>query len=523
MAVVMDKGRIAALLDALGQGIFEKGHVLSLALLAAVAGESVFLLGPPGTGKSMLARRMKHAFRNGRSFEYLMSRFSTPDEIFGPVSVSALKDEDRYVRMTEGYLPTADVVFLDELWKAGPSIQNALLTVLNEKLFLNGREELRLPLKLVVAASNELPAEGENLEALWDRFLVRCVVGGIADPALFNRMIAAPAGGEPVVPDDLRLSADELAVWAEGIDVVALPGFVFGFVHVFRRLLAAYNESGEHEGGSAIYVSDRRWKKLVHLWRTSAFLNGRSEVCLSDLLLSQHALWDIPAQEPVIVRLLTDALVDACGEHAGLPLLAERLSALKEAAKAVAVPCVAFKVVKAFFYQLQSFYPGRTVLVYKTEYEDLKAGEETPFVLVDDRKKTGAQILRKYDKSRYPGVFPKDLLRVVRTSSGLQVNGRPYDLLRAPADEATEMSGEEMPSTPSSLSAEMCRRVEAELSEVAGRMEAWQRHEEEWGANHLFLADTQRNILKNVMRRVKADIASMQIEIQELCHAAARG
>ena len=203
------KERIQLLIKQMNKGIYEKETEIGLSLLAALAGESVLLLGPPGVAKSMVARRLKRAFRQALSFEYLMSRFSTPDEIFGPVSISRLKASDKYERVVDGYLPTADVVFLDEIWKAGPAIQNTLLTVINEKLFRNGDRELHLPLKLLVAASNELPAQGEGLEALWDRFLIRIVCTCIKQEETFYQMLLDDGEDEQMETSPLQITDEE--------------------------------------------------------------------------------------------------------------------------------------------------------------------------------------------------------------------------------------------------------------------------------------------------------------------------
>lgn len=295
--------KLAALLKDLNQNLYNKENSIKLILLAVLAGESAFLLGEPGTAKSLIAHRISEGFEDldttkpenagcVKYFEYLMSQFSTPDEIFGPVSLQALKN-DEYKRITDNYLPKAQFAFLDEIWKASPAIQNSLLTILNEKKFQNGFESQKVPLQGFVAASNELPAKNEGLEAIFDRFLVRIIEDPISSDSTFFKMITSKKDTNTQIAN--KIDGSKLKLLQEKSEEVEFPENLFEIIRNIRLEIKNYNKSLK-EDDEAFLVSDRRWKKIVGLLKMSAFLNDRKEINLSDFEIVPYRIWSTENQ-----------------------------------------------------------------------------------------------------------------------------------------------------------------------------------------------------------------------------------
>ena len=305
---MIDLDRFNRLVAAASTGLKERDEIIANALLAILSGQSVFFFGPPGTAKSLIARRLAGVFKSSMFFECLMNRFTTPEEMFGPVSIKELKSADRYVRKTDGFLPSADFAFLDEIWKSSPAILNALLTILNERKFRNGDKVEDVPLKAVVAASNEIPQSGQGLEALYDRFIMRFNVPPVSSRDSFESLLGGVGVGANVeIAEEDKITNDEWTAIQKAIADVRMSREVLDVIHAIRVKLDEHNSA---ENASQIYVSDRRWIKAVAVAKTGAAVCGRTEVIPADLLLIGDCIWSRIEDREVVSNIVAESVAE---------------------------------------------------------------------------------------------------------------------------------------------------------------------------------------------------------------------
>ena len=279
--------KLSRIRDELNRTFLERSDLIDGALSALLARSHVLVIGPPGTAKSMLAEELCTRVEGANYFQWLLTRFSTPEEIFGAVSLKGLEQDD-YRRVTTHKLPEAHVAFLDEIFKANSSILNALLTLINERIFHNGRERVAVPLITMFGASNELPDEDE-LTALYDRFMLRFMADYIAEDFRFLKMLE---GAEPA--SRTTITFPELEAASAATRAIAVPGGILRSIAELRRELAR----------EQIVVSDRRWKNSLDVLRAHAALLGRTVVTEDDLMFLEHVLWKDPEERPKVTDII---------------------------------------------------------------------------------------------------------------------------------------------------------------------------------------------------------------------------
>ncbi|HEY6190520.1 MAG TPA: AAA family ATPase [Pyrinomonadaceae bacterium] len=290
-----------------------KDELVEMLVTSAIAQEHLLIVGPPGTAKSELVKRFAllcsadagRATRDGQIpyFEYLLTRFTEPNEIFGPVNIKAFQEGGGHRRTTDGMLPRAEIAFLDEVFKANSAILNALLTVLNERVFYNGGRPETTPLLCAIGASNEVP-DDLSLGALYDRFLVRLWTGNVEE-ARFDELFQRGwqlerdriGSGYKLELGNVTTTAALRALY-HALDEVNLDGVARDYREIVRRIRA--------EG---IELSDRRVIKLLKMIAASALRRRTLEANPGDFWVLKH-VWNNPDQIPHLQAIVDPYLED---------------------------------------------------------------------------------------------------------------------------------------------------------------------------------------------------------------------
>ena len=282
--------KINALRSELRERVLERDEVIDGAFIALLAKLNVFLLGKPGTAKSYLSTLLCKAIEAARYFEYLMMKGTKPEELYGPLRLSKLAN-DQYVYNTTNRLPEAHIGFLDEIWKASSAILNTLLKALNEHTFVNDGINTTIPLQTCFSASNELP-EDASLDALYDRFQLRYEVSYIADSDNFKKLVRMRRAGtrasivNTITLDELQQAQQEVEMMSdEGID------------EMLNSLKARFTQAG-------LEYSDRRWQSAVEVLCASAWLAGRDKVTYEDVAQLVALFWDRPEQKREVKKIV---------------------------------------------------------------------------------------------------------------------------------------------------------------------------------------------------------------------------
>ncbi len=294
MSITLGKTRkkLSDIRDWLNEKLIEREDEIRGCLVGLIASEHVFMIGPPGTAKSILAECVCASVEGSRYFGYLMNKFTAPEDLFGQISVKKMDEEDVYERKTEGMIPESNILFLDEIWKANSAINNALLKITNERIYRNGTKEMRVPLVSMICASNEFP-EGDELGAIYDRIAFKFKVDYVSNENFFQLLNMSPIDAKDVP----KITFEELrAVQKEALSM-HIPDEVIKDLLQLRTRLNAEN----------IRVSDRKWRQAENLLRAYAFLCERKgAVTRKDLFILKDVLWVTEDQINKVTSIVLD-------------------------------------------------------------------------------------------------------------------------------------------------------------------------------------------------------------------------